>query len=332
MTTPEFNIPPSVLTGDRSDVQSQRTQTILRSENVSPDVTLEFCPDRSGVLCGIEEVRVLLEKVLPETGIEVWALSEGREMAAGEVALRIKAAYSVIGLYEMTICGILAASSGWATAARECVNAAGSVPVVCTVPAYAHPNVVPLIDYAAVTGGCVAVSSMLGARLAGVTPAGYMQHALPLLLGDTVKALQSYDRHLPLEIPRIAIIDTFKDEAEEAVNVARAFRDRLRGVNLSTPAERGGVTPGLVKEIRAKLDAQGFQHVDIFVTHGANKDTIRRFIEENAPVSGFSVDEAIGGAPPLGFNAEIHEIDGAPVARRGRMPGITPSPRLDRIM
>ena len=332
MTTPEFDVLPSVLVGDRSDVQSQRTQTILRNENVSPDVILEFMPVRDGVLSGISEVRALLGKVLPETGVEVWALSDGRSLTAGEVALRINAPYSVIGLYEMTICGILASSSGWATAARECVDAAGGIPVVCTAPAYAHPNVVPLIDYAAVIGGCVAVSSMIGARLAGVTPMGYMQHALPMLLGDTVKALQSYDRHLPLEVPRIAIIDTFKDEAEEAINVARAFRDRLRGVNMSTPAERGGVTPGLVKEIRAKLDAQGFQHVDIFITHGANKDTIRDFVEAGAPVSGFSVDEAIGGAPPLSFSAEIHEIDGAPVARRGKMPGIMPNPRLDRIM
>ena len=332
MTTPEFDVSPSVLIGDRSDVQSQRTQTILRSENVSPNVILEFSPVRDGVLCGIVEVRALLEKVLPEAGIEVWVLNEGRQMEAGEVALRIKAPYSVIGLYEMTICGMLASSSGWASAARECVNAAGSVPVVCTVPAYAHPNVVPLIDYAAVIGGCVAVSSMLGSRLAGVTPTGYMQHALPLLLGDTVRALQSFDRHLPLEVPRIAIIDTLKDEAEEAINVARAFRDRLRGVNLSTPAERGGVTPGLVKEIRAKLDAQGFQHVDIFVTHGVDSKTIREFLAAGAPVNGFSVDEVIGGAPPLGFSGEIHEVDGAPVARRGKMPGVTPNPRLDRIM
>ena len=332
MTTPKFDVPPSVLIGDRSDVQSQRTQTILRSENVSPVVTLEFSPSREGVLCGMNEVRELLDKVLPDTGIEVWALGEGREMAAREVALRIRAPYSVIGLYELTICGMLASSSGWATAARECVNVAGSIPIVCTAPAYAHPNVVPLIDYAAVVGGCVAVSSMLGARLAGVTPTGYMQHALPLLLGDTVRALQSYDRHLPLEVPRIAIIDTFKDEAEEAVNVARAFRDRLRGVNISTPPERGGVTPGLVKEIRAKLDTEGFQHVDIFVTHGVTKETIRGFVEAGAPVNGFSVDEAIGGAPPLGFTGEINEIDGRPVARRGRMPGTTPNPRLDRIM
>ena len=332
MTTPKFEVPPSVLIGDRSDVQSQRTQTILRSENVSPNVTLEFSPARDGVFCGIGEVRELLDKVLPDTGVEVWALREGSEMAAGEVALRIRAPYSVIGLYEMTICGMLASSSGWASAARECVIAAGSIPVVCTVPAYAHPNVVPLMDYAAVIGGCVAVSSMLGARLAGVTPTGYMQHALPLLLGDTVRALQSYDRHLPLEVPRIAIIDTFKDEAEEAINVARAFRDRLRGVNISTPPERGGVSPGLVKEIRAKLDAEGFQHVDIFVTHGVTKETIQNFVDEGAPVNGFSVDAAIGAAPPLGFSGEINEIDGNPAARRGKMPGITSSPRLDRIM
>ena len=76
MTTPEFDVSPSVLIGDRSDVQSQRTQTILRSENVSPNVILEFSPVRDGVLCGIVEVRALLEKVLPETGIEVWVLNE----------------------------------------------------------------------------------------------------------------------------------------------------------------------------------------------------------------------------------------------------------------
>ncbi len=332
MTTPVFDVPPSVLTGDRSDVQSRRTQAILRSENVSPNVTLQFSPVRAGVLCGIGEVRSLLEKVLPETGVEVWALSEGREIDAGEVVLRIRAPYNVIGLYEMTICGMLASSSGWASAARECVNAAGSIPVVCTVPAYAHPNVVPLIDYAAVIGGCVAVSSALGARLAGVTPTGYMQHSLPLLLGDTVRALQSYDRHMPLEVPRIVIIDTFKDEAEEAINVARAFPNRLRGVSMSTPTERGGVTPNLVKEVRAKLDSQGFHYVDILVTHGVNKDLIREFVEAGAPVNGFSVDEAIGGAHPLSFNVDIHEIDGAPVARRGRMPGIMPNPRLDRVL
>lgn len=332
MTTPEFDVLPSVLIGDRSDVQAQRILTILRNDGINPSVTMEFSPSQDGVLCGVDEVRALLAKVLPETGAEVWALSDGSRMSAKEVVLRIKAPYSAFGLYQTIICGTLASCSGWATAARECVDAAQGIPVVATSASNAHPSVVPQIDYAAVKGGCVAVSTVLGARLAGVTPAGYMSHNLPLLLGDSVRAMHSYNRHMPPEIPRIALVDTFKDEAEEAVNLARAFRNGLRGVNISTPPERGGVTPDLVKEVRAKLDESAFLHVDIFVTHGVTKEKIQQFVEADAPVNGFGIDEAIANAPPNNFNADIHEVDGKPVARRGRMPGLTPSPRLDRIM
>lgn len=332
MTTPEFDVRPSALVGDRSDVQAQRILTILRNDSFNPNVTTQFTAARSGVLCGMGEVRALLLKVLPETGAEAWALADGDKIAAREVVLRLRAPYSAFGLYEGTICGTLASCSGWATAARECVDAAGGIPVVANSSQSAHPNVVPLIDYSAVVGGCAAVSTPMGARLASVTPTGYMSHALPLLMGDTVRAMQSYDRHMPQEIPRIGIVDTFKDEAEEAVALARAFRDTLRGVNISTPPERGGITPDLVKEVRARLNGGNFNHVDIFITHGVTQDKIRQFVEAGAPVSGFSVSEAITNAPPIGFSADIHEVDDKPVARRGRMPGVTPSPRLDRII
>ena len=332
MTTPNFDVPPSVMVGDRSDVQAQRILTILRNDAYNPSVTMQFRASRRGVLCGIDEVRALLAKALPETGAEVWVLADGDAIAADEVALRVKAPYSSFGLYEGTICGALASCSGWATAARECVDAAAGIPVAVTSPPSAHPNVVPLIDYAAIVGGCAAVSTALGGRYAGVTPTGYMPHALPLLMGDAVRAMQSYDRHMAQEIPRIGIVDTFRDEAEEAIALARALRERLRGVNLSTPPERGGVTPDLVKEVRARLDQNGFNHVEIFVTHGVTKAKIRQMVEASAPVNGFSVDEAIAGAPPIGFGADIHEIDGKPVARRGRVPGATSSPRLSRVI
>ena len=47
---------------------------------------------------------------------------------------------------------------------------------------------------------------------------------------------------LVVEAPdgRVALVDTFKDEAEESLNVARALGEKLRGVRLDTPAERGG--------------------------------------------------------------------------------------------
>ena len=293
---------------------------------------MEFFPSRNGVLCGIQEVRALLEKVLPETGSEVWVLDEGETIEAGEVALRIKAPYSTFGLYETAICGTLASCSGWATAARECAEAAQGTPVLATGARHIHPNVVAILDYAAITGGCVTCTSIQGARLAGVTPSGNMPHALVLILGDTVAAIESFDRHMPQEIPRVALVDTFKDEGEEALNVAGALRERLRGIRLDTPQERGGVTPEMVTEIRARLDQSGYRHVEIFVSGGLDPDRIADFVRKEAPVNGYAVGSYISSAPPNDFTADIHEIDGHPIAKRGRIPGVTPSPKLDRII
>jgi hypothetical protein len=36
-------------------------------------------------------------------------------------------------------------------------------------------------------------------------------------------------------------------------------------------------------------------------------------------------------APPIDFNRNLKEIDGQPMAKRGRMPGITNNPRLKRV-
>lgn len=332
MVNTPFEIRPSVLVGDTSDVYLQRTLTILRNEGINPTVTMEFFPKSTGIFCGIRETKLLLAKVLPEAGSEVWALQEGENMDAKEVALRIKAPYSSFGLYETTICGTLASSSGWATAARECVEAADGVPVVAVGARHVHPNISANLDYAAVIGGCVSCSTVMGARLAGVTPSGNMPHSLPMIMGDAVKAIESFDRHMPQEVPRIALVDTFTDEVEESLSVAQALRERLRGVRLDTPQERGGVTAELVKEARARLDQGGFRHVEIFVSGGFDANRIREFTAEGAPVDGYSVGSYISSTPPNDFTADIHEIDGRPVAKRGRTPGVTLNPRLDRIM
>lgn len=332
MANPEFDIKRPTLVGESADVYFQRTLTILRNEGLNPTVTMEFAPQRPGVVCGMSEVRALLAKVLPETGSEVWALEEQEPVDAHEVALRIKAPYGSVGLYETAICGTLASGTGWATAARECVDAANGIPVVALGAHYVHPNVAANIDYSAVMGGCVSCSTILGARLASVTPVGNMPHALALMSGDTVTAVQSFDRHMPQEVPRVALVDTFRDEAEEALSVARALREKLRGIRIDTAQERGGVTPELVKEVRVRLDQAGFRHVEIMVTGGFTAERIRQFVEVEAPVNSFGVGGYIASAPPNPFQADIREIDGRPIAKRGRNPGVTNNPRLDRVM
>ena len=129
-------------------------------------------------------------------------------------------------------------------------------------------------------------------------------------------------------MPRIVLVDTFKDEAEEALRVAHALGDRLYGVRLDTPSERGRVTADLVHEVRARLDQEGFGHVKIIVSGGLNPERIRYFKEAGAPVDSFAVGSYISGATPIDFTGDIKEIDGAPIAKRGRIPGLTDSPRL----
>ena len=332
MVNPEFEIRRPVLVGDTADIYLQRTQTILRNEGVNPVVTMEFRPEKDGVFCGLSEVQALLTRILPETGSEVWAVDEGATVEAREVALRVKAPYGSIGMYETAICGILASCTGWATAARECVEAAGEVPVFALGARHVHPNVAANLDYASVTGGCVSCTTIQGARLAGVTPAGNMPHALVLLMEDTVVAMEAFDRHMPQEVPRVALVDTFKDEAEESLNVARALREKLRGIRLDTPVERGGVTVDLVNEVRSRLDQGDFRHVEIMVTGGFNTERIREFVQTRTPVDSFGVGAYIASSPPNPFTADIHEIEGRAVAKRGRTPGVTPNTRLDRVM
>jgi nicotinate phosphoribosyltransferase len=187
------------------------------------------------------------------------------------------------------------------------------------------------MDYAAVVGGCTGCSSIAGARLAGIEASGTIPHALILIVGDTVKATVLFDKHMPPKVPRVSLVDTFKDEVEESLRVAETLRDKLESVRLDTPPERGRVTAELVKEVRAHLDLNGFKHVGIFVSGGIDPERIIYFKEKGAPVDGFGVGSYISGARPIDFTADLHEVNGKPIAKRGRMPGITPNPRLKRV-
>jgi len=318
------------LSEDRADIYFARTQEILRAEGLNPVVTMEIFASGSGILCGMREVLDVLATALPQDA-EVWALDEGQPIGGKEVVLRITACYQSFGLYETALLGILASESGWATAAGKCVEAAGDVPVVSFGARHIHPDVSARMEYAALVGGCAGCATTAGAELGGIQASGTMPHALILIFGDTVEAALAFDRHMSPQVSRVTLVDTFKDEAEESLRVAQALGDRLWGVRLDTPSERGRVTPALVKEVRARLDQASFSHVRIFVSGGIDPERIRLFAAEGAPVDGYGIGSAISGARPIDFTADIKAIEGKPLAKRGRIPGITSNPRLRRV-
>lgn len=327
----EFPFIPQVLSGETADVYFLRAREALAGLGRDPLVGMEIFPGGSGgIFCGVAQVVQLLRQVGFEG--ELWALEEGEPVERKEAALEIFGRYSSFGVYETAILGILASSTAWATTTREVVEAAGSVPVVSFGARHLHPNVAGVMDYAAVVGGCQTCSTPLGAALAGTPPSGTMPHAYLLIVGDTVRGAEAFDNVMPDTVPRIVLVDTFQDEAVESLRVAEALRSRLQGVRLDTPSERGGVTPALVQEVRARLDLAGFQHVEIVVSGGMTPQRIATFREAGAPVDSYGVGSYISHARPIDYTGDIREIEGRPLAKRGRLPGMARNSRLQRVL
>ena len=316
-----------IRSGATTDVYFVNTRDILASLGcLDTPVAAEIFTRTHGLFAGLDELMELL-RGLP---VEVEALPEGERFSPKETLVRIRGPYGAFGVYEATMLGILASSCGWATAARECVDAAGGKPVLSFGGRHLHPAVATVMDAVAVTpGGCAGASTVLGAKLRGREPSGTVPHAAVLIVGDTLKLAHAYDAVVPRGIGRVFLVDTFKDECEESLRLADALGDRLDGVRLDTPGERGGVTVDLVRETRCRLDRAGFNGVQIVVSGGLTPARIAELAAVGADV--FGVGSYIAHAEPMDMTMDLKEVSGVPVAKRGRLPGILANDRLVRI-
>ena len=316
-----------IRSGATTDIYFVNTRDVLGSVGLlDTPVTAEIFTRTTGLFAGMGEVLELL-RGLP---LEIEALPEGERFSPKETVLRIRGSYGAFGLYETTLLGMLSSACAWATAARECVEAAGDKPVLCFGARHLHPAVAPVMEATAVrVGGCAGASCILGAKLCGREPSGTIPHAAVLIVGDTVKLAQAYDAALPEGIGRIFLVDTFHDECEEALRLAEALGPRLGAVRLDTPGERGGVTIDLVREMRWRLDKAGFPKVKIVVSGGLNPERIAALSEAGADV--FGVGSYIAHAIPMDMTMDLKEVNGKPIAKRGRLPGTLENKRLVRV-
>ncbi|HLA40013.1 MAG TPA: nicotinate phosphoribosyltransferase, partial [Candidatus Glassbacteria bacterium] len=306
-----------------TDVYFLKTLHLLKAEALDrTPVVADIHSSAPGIFVGAEEVR----RLLVGAEVKVRALKDGDRMALGETVMQIEAPYGEFCLHETALLGIISSSSGWATAAAACVDAAGGAPVACFASRHLHPAVAPVMERASVIAGCASASNLLGARLAGLAPTGTIPHSLVLIVGDTLAASELYLKHLAEAGPLVSLVDTFMDEAWEAVRVAGALGDKLYGVRLDTPGERGGVTPALVREVRARLNQAGAANVKILISGGITPAKIPPLLEAGADA--FGVGSYISDANPIDMTLDLKQINGKPVAKRGRIPGPAVNPRL----
>lgn len=312
---------PEIKAGEVSDVYFDRTVEILRArrldKRVKAEIRLKSFPQPDwtfGVLAGIEEAAALLEG-LP---VDVSAMDEGTLFGPEDTVLVIEGIYPEWAKYETALLGLLCQASGIATKSARCKRAAGDRQVISFGARRMHPALAPMIERNAFVGGCDGVAVTKSAELIDADPTGTIPHALVLLFGDTVEALRAFHDVIDPKVRRVALIDTLQDEKFEAIRVAQALGRDLYAVRLDTPSSRRGDFYRILEEVRWELDLRGFEHVKIIATGGIDEYQMPRL---NPLVDAYGVGTAIANAPVLNFGLDIMEIEGEPIAKRGKHSG-----------
>jgi nicotinate phosphoribosyltransferase len=231
--------------------------------------------------------------------LEVEAIEDGDfthyngDPAAVQPVMKIRGAYRDFALLETAILGYLSRGARVATNVYQVLEVSNGKPVSFFPARFDLPSVQALDGYAywlAVqrynqdydqqmppSVSTTAQAAWWGGRSSGTTP-----HALiATFFGDTAEAMLAFARHLPLDVPRMALVDFNNDCVNTALAVLDAFwphyraaveandndgqlRWALGGVRLDTSAnmrdasltetDPKGVNPVLVRAVRAALD------------------------------------------------------------------------------
>jgi len=306
--------------GETTDVYFVRTEQIIREAGLDRHVRAEFSIKGLphdypwAVFAGLEEVLALLDGL----DINLRGVREGTVIRPHQPIMEIEGSYLSFARLETAILGLICEASGVATKAARIRTFARDRILASFGARRMHPAIAPVIERAAFIGGCDGVSVVKSARELGEDPTGTTPHALMLIVGDTVKAMQLFDDLVEPGAQRIALIDTFEDEKFEAIRVAEALGERLNGVRLDTPGSRRGNFAQILREVRWELDLRGFQHVRLLASGGLDEREVAALYDY---VDGYGVGTSIANARTIDFGMDIVEIEGRPVSKRGKMSG-----------
>ncbi len=304
------------------------TKEVLKKNEIRSEVVIEvFARDLPyqqnwGVLTGVYEVAKLLEG-LP---IDVWAFNEGSVFLADattalyEPLMVITGKYEDFAEYETPLLGLLASSTSVSTRAARFRVAAGNKSLLSFGTRRVHPALAPLVERACHIAGFDGVSNVLGANLLKVRASGTMPHSLVQILGDQEKAWRLFDRTIPRDEPRVALVDTFWDEKTEAIKAFEVLGKDLWGVRLDTPASRRGNFRKIIEEVRWELDIRGGRNVKIIASGKLEEPQVE---ELRDLVDGFGIGTAVAYPPVIDLSAKIVEVkEGGRTSFRAKRGGL----------
>jgi len=312
--------PKDILEGKVTDVYFERALAILKAKKINPVVKAEFIAKslpknwRWALLTGIGEALELMKHLK----IKTRAMGEGTVFYPYQPVMEIEGRYQDFCVYETALLGLICQASGISTQAARMKKRAEDRLVMSFGARRMHPVLAPMIEWNAYVGGCDGVAVIKSGEVIGEDPIGTMPHSLVLCMGSTLEAIKAYDEVLDPELKRVALIDTFQDEKFEVLNVAQALGEKLYAVRFDTPGSRRGDFYRILEEARWELDLRGLGHVKFFVSGGITEDDIPVL---NPVVHGYGIGTSISNAPVIDFAMDIVEVDGKPLAKRGKWSG-----------
>ncbi|WP_323191500.1 nicotinate phosphoribosyltransferase [Halostella sp. PRR32] len=310
-----------ILDGTATDAYFERTERTLEHAGRNPRVVAEVTADQFPTgefeaFAGVKDVAHLFEG----TDVDVDALTEGRLFDGGPV-LRIEGNYLEFARFETSLLGFLSQASAFTTKALRARQAAPESLVLSFGARHVHPTITPVVERAGLLAGLDGFSHVAAGQVLGREAGGTMPHALLLCFGrgNQEAAWAAFDEAVGEDVPRVALCDTFTDEKDETLRAAETLGDALDSVRLDTTGSRRGDFRHIVREVRWELDARGYDDVGIFLSGGLTPVELRNLRDV---ADGFGVGSYVTDADPLDFGLDIIQIDGEPIAKRGKLSGV----------
>lgn len=302
------------------------------------DVALAMLGQAAGYFVGDEFVQTAAQLDVEAVHDGVFTHYEGDPMQVQPV-IRVRGRYRDFALLETAMLGVLSRASRVATNVYHVLEVSNGKPILFFPARFDLPEVQAIDGYAYWVAvqrynhdyqqqmQPLASTDAQGAWWGGAG-GGTVPHALiACFLGDTAESMVAYARHLPVETPRIALVDFNNDTVGASLAILDAFwphyrvaveagdaeaqrRWTLHGVRIDTssnvrdvslePDGPYGINPPLIRLVRAALNA-AWERWDV---PAALVDTAKAFCRGVQIVAsgGFSRDRI-----------EAYEKEGVPV-------------------
>jgi nicotinate phosphoribosyltransferase len=286
-----------------------------------------------GVVMAMDEALKFIDQNsdLVKNGGKVYALNDGDEYSSKETQMIIEGNIQDFVTLETCYLGIL--SSGVTklndnvdvdlddvtVRTRAVVNRVGDRPVLYFGARHWHYERDAEIAKAAFDGGAVAASTDVGAETFGGVGVGTIPHVLENVYAykfgkdrAVVEATKAFDKHIDVQVPRVALIDYNNKEIDDALACCEEV-DSLSGVRVDTCGENvmqgayrqepedlqevfgrdiaipekdkkfwfgNGVNISGVYALKKALNDNGYENIDVVLTSGFGKvekvDAFRR--------------------------------------------------------